>query len=162
MEGFKKGLDVRLKLLWCNRALRFIISILSKLMADSSLEVHVAAKATYNDVLAPHHSWAVRQVARTALSQCPWRRNMLAKLEMDNAEFIQQATKLLAIMVPQVTHVHQALVDFGLETLESVEGTSLPGAALAAAVLEKAEEATESPEEAAAAETAAAQAEAAE
>ena len=46
VEGFRRGLDVRDKLLWCNRALRFIVSILSKLVGDHEIEVNVAAKAT--------------------------------------------------------------------------------------------------------------------
>ena len=58
----------------------------------------------YNDVLAPHHSWPVRQIARTALSQCPWRRDMLAKLEMTNEEFNVAARRLLGIMIPQARH----------------------------------------------------------
>jgi len=125
VEGFKKGLDVRDKMLWCTRALKFIVCILSKLVSDDALEVHIAAKATYNEVLAPHHSWAVRQIARTALSQCPWRRNMLEKLQMTNEEFIKSAKQLLGLMLPMVTHVHSTLVEFGLEKETATGGTLL-------------------------------------
>lgn len=124
VPGFKRGLDVRDKMLWCTRALKFIVCILGKLVADETLEVHVAAKATYTEVLAPHHSWPVRQVARTALSQCPWRRNMLAKLKMANNEFIAAARELLGIMGPMVTHVNRFLVELGLEKATALAGTT--------------------------------------
>ncbi|KIK95066.1 hypothetical protein PAXRUDRAFT_827369 [Paxillus rubicundulus Ve08.2h10] len=62
------------------RGLMFLCKALQHMVNDSSIELHVCFKRSYDEVLKHHHTFVVRSLAVVAVRAAPYRRDFVARI----------------------------------------------------------------------------------
>ncbi|KAN0088338.1 Glycolipid transfer domain containing protein [Tylopilus felleus] len=93
-EGLRNGTACLIRL---TRGLMFLCKALQHMQNDSSIELHVCFKRSYDEVLRYHHTFIVRSLAVVAVRAVPYRRDFIARISQggDKEKFGNELAKWL-------------------------------------------------------------------
>ncbi|KIJ21187.1 hypothetical protein PAXINDRAFT_174379 [Paxillus involutus ATCC 200175] len=94
-QGHRDGTACLVRL---TRGLMFLCKALQHMVNDSSIELHVCFKRSYDEVLKHHHTFVVRSLAVVAVRAAPYRRDFIARISQggDREKFDLELGKWLA------------------------------------------------------------------
>lgn len=112
----KDGDSASCALVWLIRSLRFILTMMQKVVDDARFEMNLCVLESYKETLKPYHTFIIHKLFETAIKRvCPNRPSFLEKLAKDEDSAITAFRIVLESASPLITSIEQFLIAKNIE-----------------------------------------------
>ncbi|KAF3789468.1 Glycolipid transfer protein 3 [Nymphaea thermarum] len=118
----RKPLSCTRAVLWLTRSMDFVMSFLSKFVADADRDLVQIIEESYSATLQPWHGWISSAAYKVALKLIPERKvlmNLIMEEREDHGAIKEEINSLVSSFTPILNEIHAFLATLRLDRLKS-------------------------------------------